>query len=179
MRHILSTLACSGLLGIAALYSAPAIADAAGQAPHSLSAKPATDGQIWNLSCTTAACQGKIESAVLMRRPGEPGGVQLVRGGMGGGGIPHGGGGGFHGGGGFGGFHGGGGFGGFPGGGMGGFHGMGDFHGHRFIHGRRFGNDNFFFDNDGGAFFGFGLPYSYCDPYYYNYYGVCYPGYGY
>jgi hypothetical protein len=192
MKHYLSTLAYSGLLSIGALCGSAAFAGSIPNPVPDIAPTVNAAGGTWNLTCTAKCDPSGLQPAVLVGKPGDPGGgVQLVRGGMGGGGIPHGGGfGGFHGGGGFGGFHGGGGFGGFHGMGGGfpgmggfrgfdrGFHGMGGFHGRHFVHGRRFRNDNFFFDN-GGAFFGFGLPlwYSYCDPYYYSYYGVCYPGY--
>ncbi|PSJ53759.1 VrrB protein, partial [Mesorhizobium soli] len=35
------------------------------------------------------------------------------------------------------------------------------------------------FDNSdiGWGWYGFGVPYSYCNPYTYGYYGACYPGY--
>ncbi|WP_378950695.1 hypothetical protein [Mesorhizobium sp. ANAO-SY3R2] len=164
MRRYLSVLACSGLLSLGVLYGAPAIA---GSIPGPISDIAPTVGIAWH---------GDLG-----------GGVQLVRGGMGGGG--HGGmGGGGHGGLMFprmGGFHGMGGhgfhgMGGFHNGfhGMGGFH--SGFHGHRFDHFHHFHNNNFFFGDGGDVVIGYGLPwwYSYCGPYYSSYYyGSCYPGY--
>ncbi|PSJ52232.1 hypothetical protein C7I85_29055 [Mesorhizobium soli] len=117
----------------------------------------------------------------------------------------HGFGGGFHGMGGFhgfGGFPGMGGFHGFRGMGFHGFRGMGGFHGFHsmagfrgmgrfhgfhgmghFRHARFFHRNNFFFNGGNGwdwGWYGFGLPLwyaAYCDPYTYEYYGTCYPGY--
>ncbi|MEP9375039.1 hypothetical protein [Mesorhizobium sp. KR1-2] len=193
MKRYLSTLACSGLLSIGALYGAPAFAESI---PSSIPEIAPT---------VNAADQGSLQPAVLIHRQSDPspvdsGSLQFVRGGggfgggHGGGGFGgfHGGFGGFHGGfggfhGGFGGFHGGfggfHGFGGFPGmGGFGGFHGM---HGFRSFHGFRDGRffHRRFFNGSGNAFFfGLGLPLLYyCNPYYatgyYGYYGACYPGY--
>ncbi|WP_378943353.1 hypothetical protein [Mesorhizobium sp. ANAO-SY3R2] len=163
MRRYLSVLACSGLLSIGALYGAPAFA---GSIPRSISDIAPTIGSAWH---------GDLG-----------GGLQLVRGGGGHGGGGMGGGG--HGG--MGGGHHGGIM--FPSGGGGqgmgghGFHGNhfdhgshfhnghfhnGDFH-HGHFHHRHFRNNNFLFNN------GEGDPwYSYCPPYYSNYYGSCYPGY--
>ena len=187
MRRYLSTLICSGLLSIGALYGAPAFG---GSTPNSIpdtdtaptvGALPAqpVDGGIQNLSCSTAIAlcdEGSLQTGIFVYgQNGNPGGVQLIRGGghgFGGGGMfPHGGG--FHGG--FGGFHGG--FGGFHG--MGGFHrgfhGMGGFHGGHFFHHNHFfngGGDDFGW---GWGWFGLGLPwvYPWMYPYYYDggYYG--------
>jgi BA14K-like protein len=131
MRRYL-TLACSGLLTIGTLTGFTALAmadsvsipdiaptvDAAGQAFRTLPAQDPTDGSLLNPTCTTASCgQSGLQSAVLLRKPGDANaGLQLVRGGRGGGFIRHGGGG-FHG------FGGGGAIHAFGGGG--GFHGMG------------------------------------------------------
>ncbi|WP_181257446.1 hypothetical protein [Pseudaminobacter soli (ex Li et al. 2025)] len=159
MKRYLSTLACSGLLSIGALYggafaasfpgSIPDVvptANVAGEAFRTLPAQPVDSG-IHELSCSTAMhCdQGGLRTGVLLpKQDDDPGGLQLVRGGGGGGGG-HGGGGGM-GGGGMGG--GGVGAGGVGGGGVG-SSGVG-----------------------GGGFFGFGLyPHRHCNPRY----GPCYP----
>ncbi|MDH6230795.1 hypothetical protein M2281_001367 [Mesorhizobium soli] len=94
MRRYLSTLACSGMLTIGALsvLSASAMATpafipniapkvAVADEARTLPAQPTTDGTIWNLTCTAASCdQGALQSAVLLRKPGDLGaGVQLIR----------------------------------------------------------------------------------------------------
>lgn len=187
MKRYLSTLAWSGLLSIGALAGASAFAagvprsvpataptvEAAGGAFLTPTAQPTEDGQASKLPCTTAACQGKLEPAVLVKKSSDSAasGLQFVRGGFGGG--FHGMGGGFHGMG--GGFHGmGGGFHGMGGGfhGMhGGFHGFhgGHFHGNRFFGGGGNWNDW------GWGWYGLGLPWLY--PWWGGYYDGGYYGY--
>ncbi|WP_181257445.1 hypothetical protein [Pseudaminobacter soli (ex Li et al. 2025)] len=159
MKRYLSTLAYSGLLGIAALYggafaapipsSIPDIiptVNAVGVAFRTHPAQPVDSG---SLSCSTAMrCdQGGLQPAVLIHKQNDhPGGVQLVRGGGGGGGGGHGGG--------TGGGHSSGGMGGSGVSGSGGGRGV---------------------DAGGGdTFFGFG---QYRYPYRNPYYGPWYPGY--
>ncbi|WP_181257328.1 hypothetical protein [Pseudaminobacter soli (ex Li et al. 2025)] len=153
MKRYLSTLACSGLLSIGALYGGASAAslpsaipdtvptvNAVGEAFRTLPAQPVASG-IDKLSCSTAMhCdRGGLQPGVFMHKQNDdPGGVQLVRGGGGGGG--HGGGGGMGGG-------------SVGGSGMGGSVGGGSV--------------------GGGGFFGFGLyPHRYCNPRY----GPCYRG---
>ncbi|MDH6232266.1 hypothetical protein M2281_002864 [Mesorhizobium soli] len=158
MTRYLSTLACSGLLGIGALYggafaaplpsSIPDIiptVNAVGEAFRALPTQPADSG-IHNLSCSTAMrCdQSGLQTGVLLHTQNDDhGGVQLVRGGGGHGGA----GGGGHGG-------------GMGGGGMG--------------SGGAASHDRGVDSGGGDTSFGFG---QYRYPYRNPYYGPWYPGY--